>query len=48
MNLFAEEAANELEKINISCEIVDPRTYSPFDEELIFQSFKKTGKFNSC
>mgnify|MGYP006191899169 FL=1 len=44
MNLFAEEAANELEKINISCEIVDPRTYSPLDEELIFQSVKKTGK----
>jgi len=44
MNLFAEEAADELEKINISCEIVDPRTYSPLDEELIFQSVKKTGK----
>ena len=44
MNVFAEEAADELEKINISCEIVDPRTYSPLDEELIFQSVKKTGK----
>ena len=44
MNLFAEEAAKKLENDSISCEIIDPRTYSPLDEELIFSSVKKTGK----
>ena len=37
MNLFAEEAAKKLENDSISCEIIDPRTYSPLDEELNFQ-----------
>ncbi len=44
MNLFAEEAAKKLENESISCEIIDPRTYSPLDEELIYESVKKTGK----
>jgi pyruvate dehydrogenase E1 component beta subunit len=44
MNLFAEDAAKTLENEGISCEIIDPRTYSPLDEELIFESVKKTGK----
>jgi pyruvate dehydrogenase E1 component beta subunit len=44
MNLFAEEAAEEMALENIDCEIIDPRTYSPLDEELIFQSVKKTGR----
>tara|TARA_Y100001970_G_C13889946_1_gene678184 strand:- start:331 stop:768 length:438 start_codon:yes stop_codon:yes gene_type:complete len=44
MNLFAEEAAKKLAEDSINCEIIDPRTYSPLDEELIFESVKKTGK----
>ena len=44
MNLFAEEAAKELENNNISCEIIDPRSYSPLDEDLIYTSVKKTGR----
>ena len=44
MNLFAEEAANLLADEGIECEIIDPRTYSPLDETLIYESVKKTGK----
>ena len=44
MNLFAEEAANLLSEEGIKCEIIDPRTYSPLDETLIYESVKKTGK----
>jgi len=44
MNLFAEEAANLLSEEDIECEIIDPRTYSPLDETLIYESVKKTGK----
>ena len=44
MNLFAEEAANLLADEDIECEIIDPRTYSPLDEALIYESVKKTGK----
>ena len=44
MNLFAEEAANLLSEEGIECEIIDPRTYSPLDEALIYESVKKTGK----
>ena len=43
-HLLAEDAAKTLENEGISCEIIDPRTYSPLDEELIFESVKKTGK----
>ncbi|HEY7955252.1 MAG TPA: pyruvate dehydrogenase complex E1 component subunit beta [Polyangia bacterium] len=41
---LAEEAAALLEKENISVEIVDPRTLRPLDEELIFQSVRKTNR----
>ena len=44
MNLFAEEAAQKISEENIDCEIIDPRTYSPLDEELIFESVRKTGR----
>jgi len=44
MNLFAEEAAENMAQEGIDCEIIDPRTYSPLDEELIFESVRKTGK----
>lgn len=38
------EAAAELEKEGISCEIVDPRTLVPLDEEALIKSVKKTGR----
>ena len=44
MNLFAEEAAEDMAQEGIDCEIIDPRSYSPLDEELIFESVRKTGK----
>ena len=44
MNLFAEEATHLLADEGIECEIIDPRTYSPLDEALIYESVKKTGK----
>ena len=42
---LAVQAANELAKDGIECEIIDPRTVKPLDVELILQSVKKT---NSC
>jgi acetoin:2,6-dichlorophenolindophenol oxidoreductase subunit beta len=39
------EVANELkEKMQIDCEVVDPRTIRPLDTDMIFESVKKTGK----
>jgi len=38
------EAAAELEKEGISCEVVDPRTLVPLDEETLVKSVKKTGR----
>ena len=40
----AKEAAGKLEKDGISCEIIDPRTISPLDEDTILESVKKTGR----
>jgi pyruvate dehydrogenase E1 component beta subunit len=40
---MAKEAAEELAKEGISCEIIDPRTLSPLDTETIFESVEKTG-----
>jgi pyruvate dehydrogenase E1 component beta subunit len=37
-------AAKELEADGIDIEVVDPRTIKPLDEELIFDSVKKTGR----
>jgi pyruvate dehydrogenase E1 component beta subunit len=37
-------AASALEKEGISCEVVDPRTLRPLDEETLCGSAKKTGK----
>src|SRR4030043_556771 len=34
------EAAKELEKDGISCEVIDPRTLVPLDEETLFNSLK--------
>ena len=38
------QAANELEKEGISCEVIDPRTIVPLDLETIIGSLKKTGR----
>jgi pyruvate dehydrogenase E1 component beta subunit len=38
------EAAAELEKENISAEVIDPRTIVPLDKETIINSVKKTGR----
>ena len=41
---LALEAAKVLEKEGISIEVVDPRTLRPLDDELIFQSVRKTNR----
>jgi acetoin:2,6-dichlorophenolindophenol oxidoreductase subunit beta len=41
---LAEQAAEQLEGEGISCEIVDPRTTSPLDEETIRESVEVTGR----
>ncbi len=38
------EAAVQLESEGISCEVIDPRTLLPLDEETIIESVKKTGR----
>ena len=41
---LAVQAANELAKDGIECEIIDPRTVKPLDLELILQSVKRTNR----
>jgi acetoin:2,6-dichlorophenolindophenol oxidoreductase subunit beta len=41
---MAEQAAATLSDEGIECEIVDPRTTSPLDEETIFESVENTGR----
>ena len=41
---MAEQAADELAEEGIECEIVDPRTTSPLDEESIYESVENTGR----
>ena len=41
---MATEAADNLAKEGIQCEIVDPRTTSPLDEDSILESVEKTGR----
>jgi acetoin:2,6-dichlorophenolindophenol oxidoreductase subunit beta len=41
---FAEEAADELAGEGIECEIIDPRTTSPLDEDTILESVENTGR----
>ncbi len=41
---WAMEAADELAKVGISCEIVDPRTVKPLDIDMITTSVKKTNR----
>ena len=41
---YAAEAADSMAKDGISCEIIDPRTTSPLDEESILESVENTGR----
>ena len=41
---MAEQAAEELADEGIECEIIDPRTTSPLDEETIYESVENTGR----
>ncbi|OGQ05071.1 MAG: acetoin dehydrogenase [Deltaproteobacteria bacterium RIFCSPLOWO2_01_44_7] len=43
MNVEALKAAVILSRRGISMEIIDPRTISPFDDQLVVESVKKTG-----
>ena len=44
MTILAMQAAEELAKENISCEVVDLRSLKPLDKELFLQSVRKTGR----
>lgn len=44
MNVEAAKAAEILAKRGVSIEIVDPRTISPFNDELVVKSVNKTGR----
>jgi len=41
---MATEAAAALEREGIDCEVIDPRTISPLDEETIIESVERTGR----
>ncbi|HMF13135.1 MAG TPA: alpha-ketoacid dehydrogenase subunit beta [Gemmataceae bacterium] len=41
---FAQQAADALQRKGIHCEIIDPRTTSPMDEDTILESVEKTGR----
>jgi acetoin:2,6-dichlorophenolindophenol oxidoreductase subunit beta len=41
---FAQEAAEQVAEDGIECEIVDPRTTSPLDEDTILESVESTGR----
>jgi len=41
---MAEQAAEALADEGIECEIVDPRTTSPLDEDTIYESVENTGR----
>jgi len=41
---FAQEAAASLQKKGIHCDVIDPRTTSPLDEDTILESVEKTGR----
>ena len=43
MNVEALKAAEVLEKHGVSIEVIDPRTISPFNDEVIINSVKRTG-----
>jgi pyruvate dehydrogenase E1 component beta subunit len=41
---FAEKALDVLAKEGITCDLIDPRTTSPLDEDTIFESVETTGR----
>src|SRR6266853_993638 len=41
---YANEAAEALAREGIECELIDPRTTSPFDEDTILESVERTGR----
>ena len=41
---YANEAADTLAKDGIECELIDPRTTSPLDEDTILESVERTGR----
>lgn len=41
-------AADELAKSGVHIEVIDPRSLKPFDEELVVESLKKTGRLLVC
>jgi acetoin:2,6-dichlorophenolindophenol oxidoreductase subunit beta len=41
---LAEQAAEELAGDGIECDVIDPRTTSPLDEETIYESVERTGR----
>jgi len=41
---YANEAAEALAKEGIECELIDPRTTSPLDEDTILESVERTGR----
>jgi pyruvate dehydrogenase E1 component beta subunit len=43
MNVEAIKAAEVLEKVGVSVEVVDPRTIAPLNDDLLIKSVKKTG-----
>jgi pyruvate dehydrogenase E1 component beta subunit len=44
MVVFAEKALDALAKDGIACDLIDPRTTSPLDEETILESVENTGR----
>ena len=44
MTILALQAAAELEKEGISCEVIDLRTLTPLDMETFLESVRKTGR----
>ncbi len=41
---FAEKAVDQLAQAGIGCDLIDPRTLSPLDEDTIIDSVEKTGR----
>jgi pyruvate dehydrogenase E1 component beta subunit len=44
MVVFAEKALDALAKDGVSCDLIDPRTTSPLDEQTILESLENTGR----
>ena len=44
MVVFAEKVLDNLAKDGITCDLIDPRTLSPLDETMIFESLEHTGR----